>query len=75
MQVGRWPFRKLKSMDKLIKSVQEQASHDPAGAAAVLAQLHAFKEEIYQNPEVGGAAAGCMCHGQALQLHPILSIS
>ncbi|KAL6757196.1 hypothetical protein V8C86DRAFT_2630833, partial [Haematococcus lacustris] len=51
-QIGRWPFRKLKSMDKLIRSVEEQHTLDPQGASYVLAELQRFKEEIYANPEV-----------------------
>lgn len=54
-QIGRWPFRKLKSMDKLIRSVRDQAGSDPlhaADAGHIIAQLEHFKQEIYANPEV-----------------------
>jgi hypothetical protein len=52
VQIDRWPFRKLKSMEKLIQSVREQHGDDPAGASYVLSELQRFKTEIYQNPEV-----------------------
>lgn len=50
--IDRWPYRKLKSMDKLIQSVEEQRALDPQGTSFVLAKLHRFKQEVYANPEV-----------------------
>jgi hypothetical protein len=52
VQIERWPYRKLKSMDKLIRSVQEQQEIDPNGACYVLAELARFKEDIYLDTEV-----------------------
>jgi len=50
--VGRWPYRKLQSVDKLIRSVDELSEQDPTGANFVIRELGILKREIYSNPEV-----------------------
>eukprot|EP00983_Pelagomonas_calceolata_P052580 1142905-Pelagomonas_calceolata.AAC.3 len=50
--VGRWPYRKLLSVDKLVRSVEEQSEQDPAGASYVIRELELLKQEIYNDPEV-----------------------
>jgi hypothetical protein len=53
IQVGRWPYRKLQSLEKLIKSVEEQAAADPlVDVSFTLSELQRFKTEVYTNPEV-----------------------
>ncbi|KAL6746369.1 RWP-RK domain-containing protein, partial [Haematococcus lacustris] len=51
-QVERWPSRKLKSLNKLISSVEELHAQDPQGTSYALAELQRYREEIYANPEV-----------------------
>ncbi|PNH12387.1 Protein RKD3, partial [Tetrabaena socialis] len=51
--IPRWPSRKLKSMDKLIESLNERASTEPATKeviADILAEIESFKRAIYENP-------------------------
>ncbi|GFH29692.1 RWP-RK domain-containing transcription factor, partial [Haematococcus lacustris] len=51
-KVGRWPFRKLQSLDKLIRSVEEQAAAEPnVDMSFTLSELQRFKAEVYANPE------------------------
>ncbi|GLC51094.1 hypothetical protein PLESTB_000465300 [Pleodorina starrii] len=51
--IPRWPSRKLKSMDKLIESLNERAMTEPATKeviADILAEIESFKRAIYENP-------------------------
>ncbi|KAF5827988.1 hypothetical protein DUNSADRAFT_18384 [Dunaliella salina] len=50
--VGRWPYRKLLSVDKLVRSVEEQSEQNPAGANYIIRELGLLKQEIYNDPEV-----------------------
>ncbi|KAG2448298.1 hypothetical protein HYH02_006882 [Chlamydomonas schloesseri] len=51
--IPRWPSRKLKSMDKLIESLNERAAVEPATKEVIndiLAEIESFKRAIYENP-------------------------
>jgi len=50
--IERWPYRKLQSLDHLIKNAQEQASADPKGAKEIIDELQRLKLEIYANPDL-----------------------
>lgn len=50
-KVVRWPYRKLRSMDKLIDSVGEFCS-DPSMIQMVLAELLAFRKQILNDPSI-----------------------
>jgi hypothetical protein len=65
LQIERWPFRKLKSIDKLICSVEEQQGQDPVGAEQILQQLRQCKDEIKRNPEVRLCARGPLLPGRS----------
>ncbi|KAF5831783.1 hypothetical protein DUNSADRAFT_12594 [Dunaliella salina] len=49
--IERWPYRKLQSLDHLIRSVEEQSISDPVGANDIIRELRQIKKEIYQNPD------------------------
>ncbi len=55
-QVERWPFRKLNSLEKLMRCVEEQQPLDPEGTAFVLAKMEHHRQEIINNPAVSRRA-------------------
>lgn len=52
VQVERWPYRKLKSIEKLLNSVEEQRVYCTMDIATVIENLQKCKQAVLEDPEV-----------------------
>jgi hypothetical protein len=54
--IGRWPFRKRSSLNRLIQKTREYFAADPQQCAEALAQLEAQRSVLRVSPR-----GGCPC--------------
>ena len=68
--IGRWPFRKRSSLNRLIEKTKEYFASDPEQCAEALAQLEAQRTVLRVRRALGRAGGGCAGPRRGLQQGP-----